>query len=70
VDNKRRHQLKGFHHLLNTSEGVDMMEELQRSWAEPNPLDESSSLTGFNIGLGEAYKQLAAWQAGKGLDDG
>ena len=67
-DQKRRHQLKEYHHILNSEAGRQMMDELQRCWADPNPLNDNTQTTGFNIGLGEAYKQLKAWQNGEGLD--
>ena len=66
---ERRSDLKQFHHLLNTAEGAFMMEELRRSWLDGNPLDSCPQTMGFNIGLAEAYKQLAAWQTGEGLED-
>jgi hypothetical protein len=41
---------------------------LESAWLKGNPLDSCIQTMGFNIGLGEAYKQLEAWQAGEGLD--
>lgn len=64
----RRHQLKGFHHLLNTDEGKKLMVELESCWAIPNPLDSNAQTMGYNVGLSEAYKQIKAWQDGQGLD--
>lgn len=65
---KRRHQLKEYHYLLNTEAGRKMVVELRSAWATANPLDQNTQTMGFNVGLGEAYKQLEAWQAGDGLD--
>ena len=65
---KRRHRLKQFHYLLNTDEGVQLMKELKSAWATGNPMDNSVQHMGFNIGLGEAYKQMEAWQNGVGLE--
>jgi hypothetical protein len=67
--NKRRHQLKQYHHLLNTEEGKELMRELKSAWHEANPLDPNVQTMGFNLGLSEAYKQLEAWQEGQGLED-
>ena len=66
---ERRAKLKQFHHLLNTAEGQEMMEELKLCWADPNPLDSCPQTMGYNVALGEAYKQLKSWQDGEGLRD-
>jgi hypothetical protein len=66
--NKRRLQLKAYHRILNSEDGKELMQELESSWLKGNPLDPNIQTMGFNIGLGEAYKQLEAWQAGDGLD--
>lgn len=65
---KRRHQLKDWHHMLNTEVGKGFVIELKSAWATANPLDDNVQTMGFNVGLGEAYKQIASWQAGTGLD--
>lgn len=65
----RRSKLKAFHQLLNTGDGVLLMEELRAAWNSANPLDAVPQTMGFNIGLSEAYKQLEVWQKGEGLDD-
>ncbi len=66
---ERREQLKAFHRLLNTDDGVKLMEELKTAWHNHNPLDANVQVMGFNVGLSEAFKQLEAWQAGEGLDE-
>lgn len=68
MDNKRRHRLKEWHHMLNTEVGKDFVLELKSAWATANPLDVNVQTMGFNVGLGEAYKQIASWQAGDSLD--
>ena len=65
----RRNQLKQFHYCLNTAEGQVLMKELKSAWATANPLDSNAQTMGFNIGLGEAFKQLEAWQTGEGLNE-
>lgn len=66
---ERRDQLKAFHHLLNTAEGVMLMDELEKAWHTVNPLDPIPQTMGFNIGLSEAFKQLEVWQRGEGLHE-
>ena len=69
MDQKRKHKLKEFHHLLNTSEGTSLMAELKSAWASSNPIDDSPQHMGFNIGLSEAYKQLEGWRDGTTLGE-
>lgn len=59
---------KQCYRALNTADGRAMMDELRASWFEHNPLDANPQMTGFNVGLSEAFKQLERWQKGEGLD--
>ena len=66
----RRHQLKQFHHVLNTVEGKALMEELKSAWASADPLVPGyADVTGKNIGLLLAYQQLEIWMEGEGLHE-
>ena len=65
---ERRDLLRSFRHVLNTNEGVLLMQELKSAWDTANPLDSCASTMAFNVGLQQAYRQLEAWQQGDGLD--
>ena len=47
---------------LNSPGGLEMMDLLKIMWADPNPLNDQTQITGYNIGLAEAYKQLVIWK--------
>lgn len=60
----RENELKRFRQCLNTEDGQALMSELKKLWYDLNPIDPNPIHAGFNIALGEAYKQLKTWQEG------
>ena len=64
----RSKRLRQIEHLLNTPDGIELMEELALTWDMPTLLGVDTQRTAYHVGLRDAYKFLEMLQNGEIFD--
>ena len=63
--NDRAKSLNQLEHLLNTPDGMELMEELEMAWDPTSLLGADAQQTAHKVGLRDAYKFLKMLQRGE-----
>ncbi len=65
---ERGAQLAKFHRLLNTDDGIELMDDLKVAWGSANVFNSDIASMAYNSALLEAYRVLEAYQQAEELE--
>ena len=61
-------QLAKFHRLLNTDDGIELMDDLKIAWGSANVFNSDIASMSYNAALLEAFRVLEAYQQAEELE--
>ena len=65
---ERGAQLAKFHRLLNTDDGIELMDDLKVAWGSANVFNSDIASMSYNAALLEAFRVLEAYQQAEELE--